>query len=177
MVVGVCRISLLIEESQSLKDKRSVLRRIKDRVNQKFNCAIAEVGDPDTWQSAQLGFAVVSNERGFTQSMVQKILSFIDDLAIAKLIDDEQDYIDYGDGELEASSTGDYPHWEPDEPSPPKPQIVVRPKAPRVHDDNEGYPWDSPLPEGAAAGQNEDHVPASPKVDTESRAEPKVPTT
>lgn len=118
MVVGVCRISLLIEESQSLKDKRSVLRRIKDRVNQKFNCAIAEVGDPDTWQSAQLGFAVVSNERGFTQSMVQKILNFIDELAVAKLIDDEQDYIEYGEENMEGSSSGDYPHWEPEEPSP-----------------------------------------------------------
>ena len=148
MVVGVCRISLLIEESQSLKDKRSVLRRIKDRVNQKFNCAIAEVGDPDTWQSAQLGFAVVSNERGFTQSMVQKILTFIDDLAIAKLIDDEQDYIDYGDGALEGSSDGDYPHWETDQPSPPKPQIIVRPRAPKLGSDPEGYPWDSPHTDG-----------------------------
>ena len=47
MVVGVCRISLMIEESQSLKDKRSVLRRIKDRVQQKYNCAITKVGDPN----------------------------------------------------------------------------------------------------------------------------------
>lgn len=146
MVVGVCRVSLLIEESQSLKDKRSVLRRIKDRVTQKFNCAIAEVGDPDSWQAAQLGFAVVSNERGFTQSMVQKILTFIDDLAIGKLIDDEQDYIDYGEGALEGSSVGDYPHWETDEPSPPKPgPILVRPKAPTLSADHrEAYPWDSP---------------------------------
>ncbi len=148
MVVGVCRVSLLIEESQSLKDKRSVLRRIKDRVTQKFNCAIAEVGDPDSWQAAQLGFAVVSNERGFTQSMVQKILTFIDDLAMGKLIDDEQDYIDYGEGALEGSSVGDYPHWETDEPSPPKPgPILVRPKAPTLPADNrEAYPWDSPQP-------------------------------
>src|SRR5215510_10055269 len=97
MVVGVCRVSLLLEESQSLKDKRSVLRRIKDRVAQKWNCAIAEVGDADVWQSAQLGFAVVSNERGYTQSVVQKILAFIDDLGIGKVVDDEQDYIDYGE--------------------------------------------------------------------------------
>jgi uncharacterized protein YlxP (DUF503 family) len=143
MVVGVCRISLLLEDSQSLKDKRSTLRRIKDRVSQKYNCAIAEVGDPDLWQSAQIGFAVVSNERGFTQSMVQKILTFIDDLALAKLIDDEQDYIDYGEESIEGASRGDYPHWEPEEPSPPKSQAQLRHPV-RLEDAD--YPWDSPEP-------------------------------
>jgi hypothetical protein len=55
---------------------------------------------------------VVSNEHGFTQSMVQKILQFIEDLAVAKITDDEQDYITYGD---ELDSSGGYNHWEPDE--------------------------------------------------------------
>jgi len=85
-----------------------VLRRVKDRVANKFNCAIAEVGDQDNWQSAEIGFSVVSNEYGFTQSMVQKILTFIEDLAVAKVIDDEQDYITYGD-----EVGGEPSHWEP----------------------------------------------------------------
>jgi uncharacterized protein YlxP (DUF503 family) len=151
MVVGVCRISLLLEDSQSLKDKRSTLRRIKDRVSQKFNCAIAEVGDPEVWQSAHLGFAVVSNERGFTQSMVQKILTFIDDLAIAKLMDDEQDYIDYGDGVVEGGSSDDYVHWEPDEPSPPKAAPTLRlPVKLAAAAEESPYPWDSPEPPAPA---------------------------
>jgi uncharacterized protein YlxP (DUF503 family) len=150
MVVGVCRVSLMIEESQSLKDKRSVLRRIKDRVSQKYNCAIAEVGDPDLWQSAQLGFTVVSNQRGFTQSMVQKILQFIEDLSVAKVIDDEQDYIDYGDEALEDSSRDNYPHWEPDEPSPPLGRgVVVKPQKLAAVD----YPWDSPVPASEASSR------------------------
>ncbi len=86
-----------------------VLRRIKDRVANKFNCAIAEVGDQDDWQSAELGFSVVSNELGFTQSMVQKILAFIEDHA--KVTNDEQDYLHYGDEEI----GGEPAHWEPDE--------------------------------------------------------------
>jgi uncharacterized protein YlxP (DUF503 family) len=88
-----------------------VLRRIKDRVANKFNCAIAEVGDEDAWQSAQLGFTVVSNEVGFTQSMVQKILNFIE--GEAKVTGDEQDFINYGDDEFDSS--GGVKHWEPDE--------------------------------------------------------------
>jgi uncharacterized protein YlxP (DUF503 family) len=109
MVVGVCRVTLMVPESHSLKEKRMVLRRIKDRVANKFNCAIAEVGDQDNWQSAELGFSVVSNEYGFTQSMVQKILAFIEDLAIAKVIDDEQDFLTYGD-----EVGGEPSHWEPE---------------------------------------------------------------
>lgn len=145
MVVGVCRVSLWIEESQSLKDKRSVLRRIKDRVSQKFNCAIAEVGSLDELQDAELGFAVVSNERGFTQAMVQKILTFVDELGLGKVLDDEQDYVDYGDGALAGVSTEDYSHWEPEEPSPPGTASakgrVIRPPSVVTEED---YPWDSP---------------------------------
>ena len=88
-----------------------VLRRIKDRVRNKFNCAIAEVGAADAWQSVELGFAVVSNEHGFTQAMVQKVLQFIEDLAVAKVTNDEQDYVNYGDEDLEHGLT----HWEPEE--------------------------------------------------------------
>jgi uncharacterized protein YlxP (DUF503 family) len=112
MIVGVCRITLMVPESHSLKEKRMVLRRIKDRVRNKFNVAIAEVGDQDAWQSAQIGFAVVANELGFTQSVVQKILAFVEALAIAKVVDDEQDYVNYG----EAMETSDnYAHWEPED--------------------------------------------------------------
>jgi hypothetical protein len=100
----------MVPASQSLKDKRMVLRRIKDRVANKFNCAIAEVGDLDDWQSAELGFAVVSNDLGFTQSMVQKVLQFMEDLAVAKITNDEQDYVQYGD-----QVGGEQAHWEPEE--------------------------------------------------------------
>jgi hypothetical protein len=131
----------MLSESGSLKEKRSVLRKIKDRVQQKFNCAIAEVGDQDAWQAAQLGFVVVSNEKGFTQSMVQRILSFIDDLSLAKMVDDEQDYIDYGDGEINGASSGEYPHWEDEQPAPGRsPRPLAAPSAPAMGDG--AYPWE-----------------------------------
>jgi len=112
MVVGVCRLTLLAPESQSLKDKRMVLRSIKDRTRLKFNVAIAEVGSQDDWKEAVLGFAVVANEKKFVQEMVAKIVNFIDGLALAKLIDEEKDIIQYGEGE--ALSQDDWTHWEPE---------------------------------------------------------------
>jgi hypothetical protein len=112
MVVGVCRLTLMAPESHSLKEKRMVLRSIKDRTRLKFNVAIAEVGDQDDWQQAVVGFAVVANDKAFVQQMVEKIVSFIDGLALAKIIDDEKDFIQYGEGE--ALSQEEYAHWEPE---------------------------------------------------------------
>ena len=112
MIVGVCRLTLLAPESQSLKDKRMVLRSIKDRTRLKFNVAIAEVGSQDDWQEAVLGFAVVANDKRFVQEMVAKIVNFIDGLAIAKIVDEEKDVIQYGEGE--ALSQDEWTHWEPE---------------------------------------------------------------
>jgi uncharacterized protein YlxP (DUF503 family) len=59
MRVAVLRVELHIPHSQSLKDKRMVLRRIKDRL-QKLNVAVAEVAHQEVWQRAELGIVAVS---------------------------------------------------------------------------------------------------------------------
>ena len=59
MRIAVLHVELHIPYSQSLKDKRMVLRRIKDRL-QKFNVAIAEVEHQDAWQRAELGIVAIS---------------------------------------------------------------------------------------------------------------------
>lgn len=58
------KLDLQILESRSLKEKRMVLRRIKDRVRARLGLVIAEVGDHELWQRAQLGVAAVSGDRG-----------------------------------------------------------------------------------------------------------------
>ena len=59
MVVGLLSIELHLPGSRSLKDKRMVLRGIKDRLR-KFNVAVAEVAHQDLWQRAGLGVVTVS---------------------------------------------------------------------------------------------------------------------
>ena len=73
MYVGVAKLSLVIGDAHSLKEKRMVLRRIKDRVRERLNINVNEVGELDTWQRAELGCAVVSAER-------TKALELIDDV-------------------------------------------------------------------------------------------------
>jgi uncharacterized protein len=71
--VGLAKLSLVIGDAHSLKEKRMVLRRIKDRVRERLHVTVNEVGELDTWQRAELGVAVVSAERG-------KALELIDDV-------------------------------------------------------------------------------------------------
>jgi uncharacterized protein YlxP (DUF503 family) len=58
-----------------------------------------------------LGFAVVANEKQFVQEMLEKIINFIDGLALAKIVDDEKDIVNYGDEVLGADG---WAHWEPE---------------------------------------------------------------
>jgi uncharacterized protein len=77
VTVGIARLTLFLGDSQSLKDKRMVLRRVKDRLRQKFNVAVAEVEDNDLWQRAVLGLAVVGNERRFVEASLDEVIRFV----------------------------------------------------------------------------------------------------
>jgi uncharacterized protein len=62
MVIALLSIELHVPGSQSLKDKRMVLRRIKDRLK-KFNVAVSEVEHQDLWQRAALAVVTVSSDQ------------------------------------------------------------------------------------------------------------------
>jgi hypothetical protein len=77
MTVGIARLTLFLPEAHSLKEKRMVLRRVKDRARHKFNLAIAEVGDNDVWQRALLGVAVLGSGRRFVESALDEVVRFV----------------------------------------------------------------------------------------------------
>jgi uncharacterized protein YlxP (DUF503 family) len=82
-----CHIELHILESNSLKDKRRVLKSIKDRIRNAFNVAVAEVDDGDLWQSASIGVVTVSNQVRHANEVLSKVINFIErDLRI-ELVD------------------------------------------------------------------------------------------
>lgn len=87
MVVGVCTVVLHIPESLSLKDKRRVLRSLKDKLRQEFNLSVAEVGDNELWQRAELGLAVAANEGAFADQVLAKAMDLIRRRADVDLID------------------------------------------------------------------------------------------
>lgn len=78
MVIGTLQITVLVPDSQSLKDKRMVVRSITSRVRHAFAVAVAEVGDQDTWQSAVIGVACVSNNARHADEVCQKVLAYVE---------------------------------------------------------------------------------------------------
>jgi uncharacterized protein YlxP (DUF503 family) len=74
MFVGVAQLSLVIGEAHSLKEKRMVLRRIKDRVRERLHVVVNEVGEQDMWQRAELGCAVVSADRKQALALIDEVV-------------------------------------------------------------------------------------------------------
>jgi uncharacterized protein YlxP (DUF503 family) len=87
MIVGVCTIDLRIPGIDSLKGKRSIVRKIKDRVKNTFNVSIAEVENLEKLQRVGLGVAFVSNESSYVHSTLSKVVNFIDHMYVAEIID------------------------------------------------------------------------------------------
>jgi uncharacterized protein len=77
MTVGIARLTLFLPEVHSLKEKRMVLRRVKDRAQNKFNLSIAEVGENDLWQRALLGIALVGSGRRFVEAALDEVIRFV----------------------------------------------------------------------------------------------------
>jgi uncharacterized protein YlxP (DUF503 family) len=72
--VAVARLSLVLGEAHSLKEKRMVLRRIKDRVRERLSVTVNEVGELDTWQRGELGCAVVSADRAKATALIDEVV-------------------------------------------------------------------------------------------------------
>jgi uncharacterized protein len=93
MVIGVCKLDLRIPENHSLKEKRHVLRKLIDRVRTRFNVTIAEVGDNDLWQRAQMGFCTVGNDRRHINSSLDKVIYFIEQMNLVEMVHTEIEII------------------------------------------------------------------------------------
>ena len=95
MVVGVLRLELMLPENHSLKGKRSVLRTIKARVQNKFNVSIAECESHDLWQRATLGVSQVGADRDHVDRCLREVVRFIDDLHLAEVGEEHMEFVHY----------------------------------------------------------------------------------
>ena len=77
MVVGLLSIELYVPGAQSLKDKRMVLRRLKDRLA-KFNVSVAEVDHHDLWQRAALGVVTISHAKAHADRELAAVVEEIE---------------------------------------------------------------------------------------------------
>lgn len=78
MIIGTATVEIFLPESGSLKMKRSIVKRLKDRVRRKFNVSIAEVDYLDKWQRSTLGVGVVANQTRFADEVLAKVMREIE---------------------------------------------------------------------------------------------------
>ncbi|MFT3700561.1 MAG: DUF503 domain-containing protein [Kofleriaceae bacterium] len=116
MYVGIAKISLVIGDSHSLKDKRMVLRKIKDRVRERIGVVVNEVGDLDVWQRSELGCAVVSNDHAKANELLDGVVRMVvgDGVEITAIARDVSTF--QGESVRFADKvTAADPNWVPDE--------------------------------------------------------------
>lgn len=89
MLVATLKLRLLIREARSLKDKRQVVKSIKDRLHNHFNVSVAEVEAQDHRQLAVLGIAMVSNETHHLRAALGQIVEALRGHPVAELLDHE----------------------------------------------------------------------------------------
>ncbi|HWT87773.1 MAG: DUF503 domain-containing protein [Acidobacteria bacterium] len=86
MPVGLLTLELHIADAQSLKDKRQVLRSLKDKLRFKFNVAVAELDHQDVWQRSVVGVVTLSTEEKHVREVLQKALDEADEILGSMLI-------------------------------------------------------------------------------------------
>ncbi|MBI2565508.1 MAG: DUF503 domain-containing protein [Candidatus Schekmanbacteria bacterium] len=87
MIVGTLTVDLLVHESQSLKDKRRVVKSLKDRLKSRFNVSVAEIGDLDDRQRACIGLATISNDKRVVERTLSLALQFVEQSYLAEITD------------------------------------------------------------------------------------------
>jgi len=86
MPVGLLTLELHIADAQSLKDKRQVLRSLKDKLRGKFNVAVAELDHQDVWQGSVVGIVTLSTEEKHVREVLQKVLDEADEVLGSMLV-------------------------------------------------------------------------------------------
>jgi uncharacterized protein YlxP (DUF503 family) len=122
--VGVARLVISIPGARSLKDRRRVVRSLKERLAATLRVSIAEVGDLERYQVATLGLAVVSNEAARCSALLAKGVSMARTARDALLADVATEILTFGEGgagirggieQALRSETGAYPYDDADE--------------------------------------------------------------
>lgn len=93
MTIGILKLTLFIQNSNSLKEKRMVLHSLKARLRNNFNVAVTQIGDEDKWQKSTLAIVGVEKDRKNINSTLSEIINFIEVFNNINLINHEMELI------------------------------------------------------------------------------------
>ena len=92
MVVGLITWELHLDGCQSLKDKRQILRSLKDRLHQRFNVSAAETDHQDLWQRAELSACIVTTDRCHAEEVLRSADRLVEGANGARILDTATNY-------------------------------------------------------------------------------------
>ncbi|MFZ2448846.1 MAG: DUF503 domain-containing protein [Syntrophobacteraceae bacterium] len=96
MTVGVAYLVFRLHEIHSLKEKRKIVKGLIEKSRNRFNVSVAEVADQDAHQRAAIGIAVVGNDGRVLNSLLDRIIDFMEALGLAELVSREIELIPMG---------------------------------------------------------------------------------
>ena len=93
MTVGVLQLELSIPSAFSLKDKRQVVKSLKDRIAHAHNVSVAEVGALDEHRRSVIGVAMVANDGRYVEGALSKLVDFVKTVHAVDLMDYQIDLL------------------------------------------------------------------------------------
>jgi len=85
-IIGILEVHLRIPEAHSLKEKRRVVKRLIERMKNKFNVSVSEIGDQDRWKSAVVGVVTIGTSQKVVDATLEKVVLFVEELYPGKLV-------------------------------------------------------------------------------------------
>ncbi|MEW5806757.1 MAG: DUF503 domain-containing protein [Acidobacteriota bacterium] len=92
MRIGLYTFKIFLPACHSLKDKRRVIKSIKDRMRSRYNVAVSEVDGHDLWQSSTIAIVSVSNEDSLLEETFQKIHGEIENMLPGNIIEEKVEF-------------------------------------------------------------------------------------
>jgi uncharacterized protein len=96
MTVGIARVSFILHGNSSLKEKRRVIKSLIEKSRHRFNVSVAEVSDQNLHQRATIGVAVIGSDGRVINSILDRIIEYMDSMNLAELIQREVELIPLG---------------------------------------------------------------------------------
>ena len=109
MIVGAAAVEIHIHGARSLKEKRGVVRSIAQRLRNRFNVSVAEVGGLGTWQHAVLGVTAAGADAAVVRGVLERALNFVEELHLAEVTHTDVEILrlPYQSGEDELGEDGE----------------------------------------------------------------------
>ena len=93
MVIGLLQLEVFVPGAQSLKDRRSVVKSVKEQLRGRFNVATAELDPSEAWQRATLGIVTIGEDRSYVEGLLRQVTEWVRGTRLVELSRIETEYL------------------------------------------------------------------------------------